>query len=54
MRGVRETERRALEPELAMAFRRVFSRLLFRNRRCGHAQVCRAEPIYPFGRRPGA
>ena len=48
------SERRALEPELTMAFRAVFAPLLFRNRRCGRAAVCHAEPLYPLdGRRHG-
>lgn len=41
-------DRRALEPELAMSFRAVFAPLLFRNRRCGHADVCDSDPLYPL------
>lgn len=40
--------RAGLEPELAMAFRAVFAPLLWRNRRCGHAEVCKAEPVVPL------
>lgn len=50
VRAGSEGSRRALEPELTMAFRGVFSRIMFRNRRCGHAAVCSAEPVYPFTR----
>lgn len=47
-RSLPDAERRALEPRLTMAVRAVFAPLLFENRRCGRAAVCRGEPRDPF------
>lgn len=40
--------RAALERKLAQAFDREFRGLVFRNPRCGHADVCGAEPVFPL------
>lgn len=44
--------RHAVEARLARVFEALMSELLFCNPNCGSAEVCRAEPIFPFGARP--
>ncbi len=40
--------RGALERRLAAAFASVYADLVFVNPRCGRAEVCRGEPVYPL------
>lgn len=43
--------RAALEDRLAHELRGELDRVLFENPRCGHAEVCGGEPVFPLRRR---
>jgi hypothetical protein len=45
---VPDSLRRRFEERIASEMRIVMSELVFTNPRCGHAAVCRAEPLYPI------